>query len=260
MKYAMVNDAKSEAKKGLQGSCPNCGNPVISKCGEKKIHHWSHKGKLECDPWRENETEWHRAWKGHFPVECQEVVHRDEITGEKHIADVKTSVGIVLEFQHSPIKTEERRSRNDFYKNIVWVVDGKRLQRDEAKFTEAYDSGASIGHVKKVHTSESSLLEDWSEMNVCVFFDFGQPVLWLLVPIITDATSAYIFPLSKLDFLEIFRDNHFQKWQTFWSFLKEFIMFIRNPPRQQFVPQRLQLQLPRRPIYTNRRRKRFRRF
>jgi hypothetical protein len=23
---------------------------MIAKCGERKIHHWSHIGKLECDP------------------------------------------------------------------------------------------------------------------------------------------------------------------------------------------------------------------
>ena len=244
MKFAMVNGARNEAKKGLSGLCPSCGNCVIPKCGEKKLHHWSHKGKLECDPWRENETEWHRTWKGHFPKECQEVVHRDELTGEKHIADVKTDTGTILEFQHSPIQTEERKSRNDFYKQIVWIVDGKRLQRDEAKFAVAYDSGLSLGLVKRVHANKSSLILEWSGMSVPAFFDFGQSVLWLLIPNISDATTAYIFPVSKTDFLEIFREGHPQKKELFWNFLNDIIMLIKNPQS----PQMIRLPLPQRRI------------
>jgi len=56
-----------------------------------------------CDNWWENETQWHRDWKNHFPVEWQEVVQIAE-DGEKHIADVKTSEGWVVEFQHSYLK------------------------------------------------------------------------------------------------------------------------------------------------------------
>jgi competence protein CoiA len=229
MKYAIVNDAKSEAKKGLCGLCPNCEGPMIPKCGEKKIHHWSHKGKLECDPWRENETEWHRNWKGCFHIDNQEVVHRDEITGEKHIADVKTNDGIVIEFQHSPIKSEERKSRNDFYKNIIWIADGKRLIRDETNFAQAYNTGISIGHVKKVRTNKSFLIKDWSNTGVPVFLDFGQTILWLLIPIISDVTTAYIFPISKVEFLEIFKEINSQKKVLFWKFLNDFIIFIKNP-------------------------------
>lgn len=229
MKYAIVNNTKIEAKKGLYGSCPNCGKPVISKCGEKKIHHWSHKGKIECDPWKENETEWHRTWKDYFPVDNQEVIHRDETTGERHIADVKTNDGIVIEFQHSPIKPEERKSRNDFYKRIIWVVNGRRLKKDETNFEKAYNSGAGIGHVKKIHTGDSSLINEWSGMSIPIFLDFSQSVLWLLIPIVSNSTTAYIFPISKVDFLEIFREMNSQKKEVFWKFLNDFIILIKDP-------------------------------
>jgi hypothetical protein len=42
----------------------------------------------------------------------QEIVHRSD-SGEKHIADVKTDHGWVIEFQHSYLNPEERRSRAD---------------------------------------------------------------------------------------------------------------------------------------------------
>jgi hypothetical protein len=83
----------------------------------------------DCDTWAEKETDWHRAWKNNFPPECQEFVQHDEQSGEKHIADVRTPHGLVIEFQHSPLDPLERAARERFYGNMVWVVDGTRLQR-----------------------------------------------------------------------------------------------------------------------------------
>lgn len=103
MKYAIVNNQKVEAEKGLKGFCPICQQPVIAKCGTYKINHWAHKSIMHCDKWWENETEWHRQWKDTFPKEWQEIVSIDEKTGEKHIADIQTSSGMVVEFQHSNI-------------------------------------------------------------------------------------------------------------------------------------------------------------
>jgi competence CoiA-like predicted nuclease len=105
MKFAKVNGQRQEAQPRLSGNCPGCDGPMVARCGTKRVWHWAHLGERTCDVWWENETEWHRAWKNQFPVGWQEIVHRAE-NGEKHIADVKTSQGWVLEFQHSPIKSE----------------------------------------------------------------------------------------------------------------------------------------------------------
>ncbi len=50
------------------------------------------------------------------------------------MADVRTDKGLVIEFQHSYINPEERRQRENFYKNMIWIVDGTRLQRDFPRF------------------------------------------------------------------------------------------------------------------------------
>ncbi len=118
MKYAQSKGERLEAKPGLQGECLGCGRPAVAKCGDIKIWHWAHRGKRECDPWWENETEWHRKWKENFPMEWQEVIHTAE-NGERHIADVKTEQGWVLEFQHSHLDPQERQSRDNYYKKIV---------------------------------------------------------------------------------------------------------------------------------------------
>jgi competence protein CoiA len=99
MKYALVNGERQEAKPGLSGKCECCGDSIVAKCGDERIWHWSHKGNRTCDPWWENQIEWHRAWKGQFPKEWQEIIHADA-NGEKHIADVKTDQSYVVEFQH----------------------------------------------------------------------------------------------------------------------------------------------------------------
>mgnify|MGYP000669292942 CR=1 FL=1 len=60
---------------------------------------------MECDSWKENETEWHREWKGIFPIDWQEVIinKNDQI----HRADIKTPNGLVVEFQNSSISSTD---------------------------------------------------------------------------------------------------------------------------------------------------------
>jgi competence protein CoiA len=115
MKYAIVNECESGSLQRRQGNFVQVvGLKFIAKMWRYKyMNHWSHKGVRNCDPWWENETEWHRSWKSHFPVEWQEIVHFDE-KGEKHIADVKVSGDWVVEFQHSFINPEEIQTRNEF--------------------------------------------------------------------------------------------------------------------------------------------------
>ena len=111
MKFGLVKNIKLEARKGLVGYCPFCGSELIPKCGNFKIHHWAHKRIKNCDHWWEPETEWHRTWKNHYPTEWQEVQFEDPISNEKHIADVKTTQDLVIEFQHSHLDPKERKSR-----------------------------------------------------------------------------------------------------------------------------------------------------
>ena len=93
------------------------------------MHHWAHNASRNCDPWWENETAWHREWKSHFPEECREVSHTAP-DGEIHRADIKTPTGIVIEVQHSTMTDRERESREKFYENLVWIVDGRSFRRN----------------------------------------------------------------------------------------------------------------------------------
>jgi hypothetical protein len=198
MKFALVDNNKTVAAKGLKGFCPICQEAVIPRCGLVKIPHWAHKRNTHCDKWWENETEWHRNWKNHFLEEWQEIVAIDDKTGEKHIADIRTNFGMVVEFQHSYITAEERVSRESFYKNMAWVVDGTRRKTDYMKFLNAFKYKA-IWHIPKdviwiLDHGYSYLPTEWLNSRFPVFFDFqgllDNPTndiirerLWCLFPV-----------------------------------------------------------------------------
>ena len=195
----------------------SCGSEVIAKCGEVKINHWAHKGTRTCDIWWEDETEWHRHWKNNFPKDWQEVVNFDE-KGEKHIADVKTDEGWVLEFQHSYLKPEERNSRNEFYSKLVWVIDGLRRKTDKVQFQNILNE-SSRAPVKNINIrrinfpDESRLLREWVNCKTPVFFEFyelNKSTLWFLLPLNIKG-EAYLVPFSREEFINLHNNKGFDE-------------------------------------------------
>lgn len=242
MKLALINNIKTEASKGANGICPNCGSKLIAKCGEIKINHWSHAGNRNCDPWWENETDWHRSWKGKFPKDWQEVIHRDHY-GEKHIADVKSECGWVIEFQHSFLWSEERRTRNAFYKKIVWVVDGLRRETDRKQFLKVLKENTvrfqKLPILRVSFPDECRLLKEWQDTSSLVFFDFhedkelAQSGLWLLLPSIS-SREAYLATFSREVFTQAHNNNEFDnivksKIEPIISLLIEESKRVRQP-------------------------------
>ena len=231
MKFAAVNGERQEAQPNLSGTCPACGAPMVAKCGEVKIWHWAHRGRRVCDVWWENETEWHRAWKGHFPVDWQEVVHTAK-DGVKHIADVKTERGWALEFQHSYIDAEERRSRNGFYGKVIWVVNGLRRKKDGEQLSKALNSGMPIGGnppvMWRVSTEKCGLLREWASSGVPIFFDFGgDTVLWWLLSGLAQGV-AYVGPYSRPEFIKIHRGETPEAASDFDSFVNDIGKLARD--------------------------------
>ena len=143
MNLALVDGERREAQPRLSGKCCFCDGAMIPKCGNIRAPHWAHRAIRSCDPWKEPETDWHRDWKNKFPREWQEFIQWSD-AGEKHIADVKTESGVVLEFQHSHLHQDERKARENFYRKMVWVVDGVRLKRDRAQFSASVEAATVI--------------------------------------------------------------------------------------------------------------------
>lgn len=110
---------KIAAFRGARASCPTCGEGLVARCGEIRVWHWAHAARIECDPWQESESEWHRSWKSFAPLD------RVEICQGEHRADLIASDGCILELQHSPISVQEIQEREHFYGKMVWLLDGR---------------------------------------------------------------------------------------------------------------------------------------
>lgn len=163
----------------------------------------------------EKETDWHRAWKNNFPAECQEFIQHDGQSGEKHIADVRTPHGLVIEFQHSHLDPDERAARERFYGNMVWVVDGTRLQRDCPRFDKGKHNlrlTAAKGYFLLAFPGEC-FSAMWLDSSVPVIFDFrgvdeSQPpdvyrdTLWCLLPGRAEG-SAVVVAMSREQFVKV---------------------------------------------------------
>ena len=207
MKFAIVDNVRREAEPELKGLCPVCNAECIAKCGQSKINHWAHKSKKNCDKWWETETLWHRLWKNKFPKEWQEVPDYDQKTGEKHVADVKTDTGLVIEFQHSPISSEERESREKFHKAMVWVANIV-TKRDRKRFEEF-----PIHNTNFFLMGRMDIPERWCISKVPVLFDltdvekgYETDTLFCMLPQTIDWYKRFIM-ISKQDFINKANDG-----------------------------------------------------
>lgn len=213
MQYALIDNQRIEALPKGRALCPICRTAVIAKCGSRRIHHWAHEGIKNCDSWKESETQWHRDWKNKFPADWREYIQHDD-SGEKHIADVRTAHGLVLEFQHSSIHPNEREARERFHRNLWWVVDGTRLKRDYPRFQKAAYSFVRTNKPDFfiVPKPEKCLPVAWLNGAVSVFFDFLglaptnvddqlRNALWQLIPGSKDG-NVLIVAISRKRFVE----------------------------------------------------------
>jgi hypothetical protein len=132
MLRALVNGVLSIPQKGLKGNCQFCGDVMISKCGELKMHHWAHMIK-ECDEWQiGKETEWHFNWKKTIGLDFAEKrISKDELF---HISDIlipniEGSIDLIIEFQNSPLSPIEVHERESFYGDrLIWILNGTELK------------------------------------------------------------------------------------------------------------------------------------
>ena len=234
MRLALVDKVRTKPAPSLRGKCCLCGDDMIAKCGRYVRWHWAHKARTTCDPWQESETDWHRDWKDAFHIDYQEVVHVDDRTYEKHIADIKTPGGFVVEVQHSPIGEREALSRERFYKNMIWIVDARHL--DGWFFLGMARHLASCRPMKYQIEwwGKSRLLEKWSKSGVHVYFDVmnravehkaddgklwvlpletivpvEKRVLWRLLEFNAIDRTGYIAPVQAEAIIEAVMDGNF---------------------------------------------------
>jgi competence CoiA-like predicted nuclease len=190
MIYANLNGEKIEATPKTRAICPLCELTVFSKCGELNVWHWSHLKGESCDAWYEPETEWHLNWKLVFGKEQSEIVIKRN--GKKHIADVLTKNGVVIELQNSPIQSQIVRKREEFYgEKMLWVINGYdfeynfELREISKEIVEEYYWNSYVreeipppNQKKEYNFHWKWARKSWHENKRPLFIDFGNEFLY----------------------------------------------------------------------------------
>jgi hypothetical protein len=102
---------------------------------------------------------------------------------------------------------------------MIWVVNGLRLERDKPSFYEALRAGRRTEQEPLkflVPSNRCSLLRNWDNRPVSVFFDFGtaqeeidwfgEPILWRSIPK-RSGDGTLLSPIPVANFLEtLWRD------------------------------------------------------
>ena len=166
-----ISAGRIDANPGAVAYCPQCDKQLIPKCGEINIWHWAHKAG-ECDTWKEPETQWHLDWKSLFQKDFVEVP-----IGE-HRADVYNGK-MTVEFQHSPIQVSDIQAREEFYDNMIWVLDAREFIENFRSFI------AKPGKYRG---------------NYYTFRWYHPRKTWLAAtkPVFIDFNSAWLFHIKKI--------------------------------------------------------------
>lgn len=177
-RYAIVEGQRIDildAKKGDKGSCPLCGELLVARKGVIRAAHWWHKHGKNCDDWYEQKGAWHRFWQDKFHKDCQEF--RLERGGARHIADIfLPGSGYVIECQYSSISSEKAMEREDFYGDMIWIVNGTRVQQDQktgdlVKERRFQYSGHGFSFCT-MKSKDCKISPVWKNRESFVFFDF----------------------------------------------------------------------------------------
>lgn len=106
------------------------------------------------------------------------------------------------------------RSRNDFYKNVIWVVDGLRRVRDKEQLKKALKDGSTFEtnnfqFNKIVFPDFSRLLMEWLDCGKPVFFDFNYTLMPLVLPI-RIKNEVCLTPIDRDLFVDLVNMNQFE--------------------------------------------------
>ena len=138
-----------EASRDGDYFCEACGEKLVLKNGKIRAPHFSHKkGTLCTDDWDNEMSFWHLCWQKKFSFEQREIVKN--YRNKKHRADVLIDdIKTVIEFQHSPLSSEEFTERNNFFNalgyKVVWVFDVvEKYENGYIEFLYKNDYGHNI--------------------------------------------------------------------------------------------------------------------
>lgn len=131
----------------------------------------------------------------------------DSVADEKHIVDVYSELkDVAIEFQSYQLKLDELVSRENFYKNLIWVVHGKKNDSDKIHFINGLrptaTSDRSLYHI--IWYGRSKLLERWAGSKKKVYIDFGEEIVWLLLEFNPASKEGLVRSYMKNKFIKFF--------------------------------------------------------
>ena len=188
MKYAIFNNRFVTASRSRKGAiCPLCKANVIPKCGEIRIHHWSHKKGTMCDSWREADSQWRHRWLERFEdCEIEPVI---ENVDQRHFADIRTKNGTLILLRRKLLGNEDMLKMERFFRNLVWIVDVKKQNGLYGSFQKAFDKGTVRHLFRNAYSASCECWGSWEWSRVPVVFDFSgmghklsRKFLWCLIP------------------------------------------------------------------------------
>ena len=132
---------------------------------------------------------------------------------------------MVVEFQYSNISETERKSRECFYKKMLWVVNGTRRKLDFKRFVNAVKDR----ELKKINETpalyilsfpEWHLPKDWLNSSQPVLFDFKEDKndihdhmrepLWCLLPIHFHNNIRLLYEFDRNKFVYMVSNRYFE--------------------------------------------------
>lgn len=218
------DNQKISATPNAVAFCPICNTLLKPKCGAINRWHFAHTTKENCDPWYEPESDWHRDWKRFVDNNHREVVIVRN--GKKHIADITTGI-VIIELQHSHLSFTDRIEREEFYKNMIWIVHVKRERftiRERPDFTSLY--GDDFEKSMNVSFWWSYPLR-WviKDMHCQTFIDFDDNPYLLKIERLKHLSpcKGYGKLISRADFFDRYFQNALQ--EPYLTYLKEGRLF-----------------------------------
>jgi len=179
------HNEKILSKPKIKGSCPICKEELIPKCGSIKIWHWSHKNIKDCDNWSDGETIWHLKWKS--------IINKKycEVKIGNHRADIHYNTK-TIELQNSPINYREINNRENFYNNMIWIINANDFSHNFIiKENDNYVSFRWLWPRKSL----------WYIKNP-LYLDFGNYILHIKKIYLNTPCGGWGYKINKLKFIE----------------------------------------------------------
>lgn len=94
---------------------------------------------------------------------------------------------------------DELRTPEEFYENMIWIVDGMRGDLDKNYFNMGLSGQIQTDTLTYQVTwwGQGKLLQNWSDARAMVFLDFGEEILWRLLLFDAETKVGTVGPLPR---------------------------------------------------------------